>query len=368
MGKALRKREEQVEERNRKFDASLSAPRVVPTFSVEDILAKVMKDFEGFVIRDPKGFDPNLRTKDKGKIALAAARYLFARYQVADHIEEVWREDFINKPRVQGQDLTRKLAYLTVAQGGSLYKDYTASFLSKKETHFFLTAPAGVTWDEAIWYAIARGHNGNHGDSLKISKCKLTAKAVKPFWKDAVRFFVMYPTTLSEMNDLIDYMAYRLNENSNFTLKGRNLVSLRAQMIDWHHDLARAKRIGGGSWIGLDEPDFTYVVEGSEPSRTVTWTIRQIKTGDALAAEGNAMRHCVASYKYLCTNGRCSIWSVRKSMWGMEERALTVEIDNLQRQIVQVRGYANRAAKDSERHILNQWVRSSELNWSRRLY
>jgi hypothetical protein len=83
--------------------------------------------------------------------------------------------------------------------------------------------------------------------------------------------------------------------------------------------------------------------------------VTQIKTGQDLAAEGNAMRHCVYSYKQQCTWGWCSIWSLRTRTGAGFKRVLTMEMTP-QNEVIQIRRLANRPASAAELAILRRWA------------
>ena len=74
------------------------------------------------------------------------------------------------------------------------------------------------------------------------------------------------------------------------------------------------------------------------------------------------MRHCVATYQALIEQGVCSIWSLKVNRFGSAERAVTVEVRNQTRSIVQVRGKCNRWATPEERAVLALWARENCLS------
>jgi hypothetical protein len=93
-------------------------------------------------------------------------------------------------------------------------------------------------------------------------------------------------------------------------------------------------------------------------------TITQIITPAELNREGSAMNHCVASYSYNCTNGTCSIWSMRAWDGENDERLLTIELRHESRTIAQVRGVRNRKAKPEEMAMVEEWARREKLRVS----
>ena len=74
------------------------------------------------------------------------------------------------------------------------------------------------------------------------------------------------------------------------------------------------------------------------------------------------MSHCVYTYAAVVRQGRSSIWSLRVSEPGGElERALTVEVHNATRRVVQARGRHNRSWTADERVVLKRWAEEHSL-------
>jgi hypothetical protein len=72
--------------------------------------------------------------------------------------------------------------------------------------------------------------------------------------------------------------------------------------------------------------------------------------------EGRVMRHCVASYASDCASGRTSIWSLRKQIEsGRFIRLATIEVNNTQRFIAQVRRRLNQRPAKEDLAILGRW-------------
>jgi PcfJ-like protein len=91
------------------------------------------------------------------------------------------------------------------------------------------------------------------------------------------------------------------------------------------------------------------------------WTITEILTSRALFLEGQAMRHCVATYKEHCVRRQVSIWSMQVETQRGRQRALTIEVDIPKRAICQVRGKCNRWPSANERAIVERWAAGEGL-------
>jgi hypothetical protein len=88
----IQRRQEAERARAKAYEASLrrvsQRPRPAPDF--HKAIAEASSGFEVAVVRDPWAWRPQMKTRDAARLRLAAARYLFARYPVAEHLEQVW--------------------------------------------------------------------------------------------------------------------------------------------------------------------------------------------------------------------------------------------------------------------------------------
>jgi hypothetical protein len=389
MARSLIKRRQEAERtRAEAYEASLRQttrqPRQAPNF--QRAIDEAIRGFENDVVRDSFAWQPQMKTRDAGRLRLAAARHLFARYPVAAHLEQIWIDSFgLDANEV----ILRKSWYVVAAGGGSLFKAGASAWLSRKEVHAFLNPPGSLTFDAAIWQAIARSYTDDAGAALRIAHTGIarTPRAELAFWREVVRFFCANEATVEDMNDFHDYLADCYRRDQEFSLKGRTLGSLRRQMQEWHHDLeaiatieaarrrleaAQARARGerpaqgtsatasaGGRWIGAGIDDWTWSPTDRDRKRD-EYVIVQLRTAVDLVAETRAMQHCVASYAAKCMAGNASIWSLRHRHAGRTERLLTLEVDR-QRQVVQIRGFANRLARADERKILERWAKARAL-------
>jgi hypothetical protein len=72
------------------------------------------------------------------------------------------------------------------------------------------------------------------------------------------------------------------------------------------------------------------------------WTISELLTSEELFLEGQAMRHCVATYAERCARRQTSIWSMQVENQRDRHRVLTIELDPLKRTVCQARKKRNR--------------------------
>ena len=325
-----------------------------------------------FALRRPEDWRCRLKSRSEERRFLDLVRFAFAKYPAPAHLERVWirdvDDDFVDdaRPRVRrhgrraAPDLLRW--YLVATQGGSLHKQLAHPYLSKLETHHFLAAPDQLTADRAFWYAVARAQSDHTGIALKVSQTRLSDFSVaSSFWRDVARFFARNPTTIAEMNNLVDFIRAAKEEDEGFALKGRTLPALRRRMEEWHRALQKQQAICGGSWSGAAIPDVEY--RAGRDDNPAIWRFRQIKTGNDLFREGQRMHHCVASYKSPCASGDVSIWSVTcEYPLGHINKGVTIELRK-DGAIVQCRGFANRLPHANEAAMVKHWARERGLTW-----
>jgi hypothetical protein len=382
----IQRRQEAERTRVEAYEASLrrvSQPaRPAPSF--HNAIDEAKRGFEADIVRAPEAWRPQLKTRDPARLRLAAARHLFARYAVADHLEQIWIDCRGLEP---DEIVLRKRWYIVAAGGGSLYKAGAGAWLSRKEVHAFLNPPPRLGFEAALWQAIARSYSTDPAIVLRIARSRIVAtpRAELGFWRDVARFFCAHPTTVEDMDDFRDYLAECRQHNPEFDLKGRTLVSLRRQMQEWHRDLEAIARIeaarrcaeaaharargqalpreaaDGGRWPGAAIADWSWSSSAKDRSKHEEYLVIQLRTAADLVAETRAMHHCVASYAAKCIAGQASIWSLRRRVAGNTDRLLTIEL-NRQHRAVQVRGFANRTPHLEERKVLERWAKARAID------
>lgn len=257
--------------------------------------------------------------------------------------------------------------FFHIAQGGSLFKVVGTEMLpvplTRKMCHAFLCLPAET---RNITEGLRTVQADSYGAEPAMKRALLAAElgrtlhspAGELFWDTAIAWFCRNPMLdAAQIGPLIDYINHCRAESEDFSMKGRSVVAMIRGMQEWHEKLGRIRRLKGVEFkpAGLQEVNWPYKRPG-DPESTDRWSITEILCGKELAAEGNAMRHCVYSYASSIAQGNCSIWSMRKN----GDRQLTIEVYNDGR-IVQVRGHCNRMPTNYEKSILNRWAALNNL-------
>ncbi|MDX8519457.1 PcfJ domain-containing protein [Mesorhizobium dulcispinae] len=374
----IQRRQDAERERIEAYDARLrqifAAARPVPDF--ERALDDARSGLAGMAIRDGALWRPKLKTRDRARLRLAAARYLYARYPVSAALESVW----LDSTGLDANEIAlRKAWYVTVARGDSLYKAGANAWLSRKEVHCFLNVSGDFGFAEAFWLAIARSYTDDQGLAVRLARTKIarTPRHELAFWREVARFFCGHPASKEEIDDLCDYIGAMHQRDAAYSLKGRTLASLRRQMVDWHRDIAAIERIEAmrrraagrtqrgagtqaerGAWDGSRLEDWEWQPSAKEAKvRGERFFVRQLKTAEDLVAESRAMHHCVSTCAAKCIAGNASIWVLRRTALGKIERLLTIELDP-QNRAVQVRGFGNRLALPEERKVVERWAKA----------
>jgi hypothetical protein len=191
------------------------------------------------------------------------------------------------------------------------------------------------------------------------------------FWDDLTRFFKKYENDMRyhEIRDILDYVINQKNNNTNYTLKGRTLNSIRRSMEEWHNQLQilnnldyytqslvlKDNHLDKIQWKGKSYDNFVFEHEGEQ------YEIIQLNNLLAVFEEGKAMNHCVANYIYDCYRGYTSIWSLRQVKDNKVKRLLTIELKG--NNIIQAKGNCNRPPDSFENRIIRNWAHKENLSY-----
>ncbi len=380
MGKQNKLREAQISAANEAICARLRAhsrtksspPPFIESYSQFDpVYRRRIEAYRTLALQAPEAWRCRLRVRAPEKRFLDLVGFTFATFATPVHLQRAWTDELhACTALVDGAPAADEVAerrfdfrhwYILVAQGRSLHEKLEPLGFSRRETHHFVNAPATVISSvRALWYAIANAEGGDAELALRISRSKIAGfRADDAFWPDVARFFARNPTSILEMNDLIDYFNAHHEGDDAYALAGRTLPALRRRMHEWHHTLRTRALVCGRSWKGHPLPDAQYEICGE--NGLAIWRFRQIKTDAALFREGERMHHCVVSYHRNCLAGVCSIWSLTcECPPGNHNRGLTIELTS-DGTIVQCRGFANRGPYPNEMEVVQLWAREHSL-------
>ncbi len=283
--------------------------------------------------------------------------HLLAKYPMPSFLWSVFSEE--------GEEGFIPFACL-VAQGESVYKTVKDGWLpvpmTRQMCHDLMTSRKGSTLTEAVRMVQVKSFGGS--DRLFRAWIKthpgrrLHDPKEEAFWQTVLAWFSRFQMLDSaQVGPLTDYIQYRRNQNAEFTMKGRSPLALIRDMEAWHKELGQAKAHGKFQPSGFQEADFDH----SRKDEPEIWHVREILSHAALRDEGRAMGHCVYSYASRIEKKEVSIWSITWEELTGHWRALTVEVNNQYRAIVQVRGRFNRLPLPREQAVLRQWATKNAL-------
>lgn len=268
---------------------------------------------------------------------------------------------------------------------------------SRKMERVLLTSPVHLRLGAAIRRAEILGLGGSEALADAVLAFEGLRRVWTPeaeaFWRGVMHFFVnneddprLDATLIGELLEFI--VALRFREARVWTLGGE--VSMGPPQPRWsiagrtlgsmirllrggvESRRARRRRLRGGDWgasgyrsvtfeqrPGVAAPQLPALAGGS----AVQWCLTELTSSVELSIEGQALRHCVATYTDRCMAGISSIWSLRRREGdGAFERRYTIEVIPNTRRIIQVRGYANRQCRGFPRRILALWATQEGLS------
>ena len=263
--------------------------------------------------------------------------------------------------------------------------------LTKRQAHEAMLAPASAVSNvvEAIRYgqAVAAGAPPAVARALggTFLGRQFAGEGREPFWSSFIDWLGRETADAAmfdaeEVGQLLDYLsAQRFGANApqpRLSMKGRTLATLVRQTHQWHEQLARERRaadrarrrVGRSasyeqSWPSSGIGGFEHV-EGQGETRRVVRVV-ELLDANALFDEGRRLHHCVGSYAYACSSGRCAIFSMRVGQAGDIAPRVTIEVLPREGQIVQARGACNRPPTAQEGRWLRQWAGEARLAISR---
>lgn len=266
----------------------------------------------------------------------------------------------------------RLLAHL--GQGGSVRqarkKRLLPPCLTRKMDHHLLTLTTPMNLTQAIRHAQVAALGGAPALAEHINGTLLRDRLSDPeeaWWQEVIGWLCTKPLfPYNRLGNVFDWMANRRNAYDPYlprsigALRRRLRVLTAPQALNasqrWHQqNNPRASNRGRRKRsVPLPESE----IAGWElKSKDDRWTIRQIGSSDELAQEGRKLSHCVGTYLGRALQRRSVIFSFRKN----NTRLLTVEVRPGTNQIVQARGFHNRAPTKEERWMLRLWANRAGL-------
>ena len=276
--------------------------------------------------------------------------YLFCAYDVPRFLYKAFFE-------IKNMLFINWLIHLGAGRRVKEMKDIPVPF-TQKMGHFFTQASASFTIAEALRWAQIRGLGGDEKLADRITASWLGYKPFgeELFWQTFIQIIINGGIfNAAKLTELIDYVRECKRENAGYHLKGRTLQSLFRQSDVWHNRFNRSKN-NNLLWkpCGID---------GMRTGKKLeTIVLEELTDSKTLIEEGNAMKHCVASYAFYCAKGKTAIFSVRKySEAILLETLATIEVNLSIMKIVQAKGKMNKPISDEAKKYVLAWAEINGL-------
>lgn len=264
---------------------------------------------------------------------------------------------------------------VALAGGASFYEEVKSGRfpipLTRKLCHDVLQTSVDYTFLQGVRLAQVRAVGGDlrlYRAWLKARGGQLHERELEEFWTTVLHWFAQNPMLdRTYVEPLCDYIANRRRDEPNFTMKGRSAAALIEAMNQWHDNLGRQKLARSAVYTpsGFRGAEFDRTQKRINGSECVDiWRIREILSLSDLAEEGRKQRHCVLSYSGSIERGAVSIWSMTHEDDTGNWHALTIEVVNQHKTVVQARGVCNRTATAQELNVLKSWADQNGLRVS----
>lgn len=253
-----------------------------------------------------------------------------------------------------------------LGRGKSLHEARRAGVLpaplTKAMQHRFLHAPARHSPIRALRRAQVTGAGGPAALADRLLETRLGSlqgPRDEPFWHDVLLWLGRNPEgpmswSSVRLGRFVDGVAgLHLDHRAGgppVVLRKRQPHHLWPAIEGWEARMDAARDANQFPPDGLQEAVFEV---GRE-----RWEVRRLRDPRDLVAEGQAMRHCVASYQHLARRGRVSLWSVRRD----SQRQLTVEVVPARGRVVQIKGSRNADPTPNQADVVARWAQAQGLD------
>lgn len=282
----------------------------------------------------------------------ALAEHLLARYPVPRFLGAAWYA-------IDDLDEAKRRWFVAHAAGASFRSLDLPIELTSRMEHVFLRSPDHV----GIEFALRRAELFGLGlperfveQVLKTGMAKDLSHA--PFWRTVWLFLREHGRELSpdEVYRLVSVLRTITHEGiePHFSLKGRTPRSLMRLVDEWWN--GRGSPLFDLSWPRSPIQPMTVAVSAPHVEVPLQYDFVELTTSEQLRAEGAALQHCVADYGQYCWRGYSRIWSLRSTRGTRTKSIATIEVDPLDHEIVQAKGFRNRRPTRRVRRLITDWA------------
>jgi hypothetical protein len=282
-------------------------------------------------------------------VIASLARHLLGRYPTPYFLGSVWLGDD------GAADRERRWWFVRHARGVPFRRVGVPMPLTRRMEHHFLRSPDHMPVLQALRRAEVLGLGGRLSLANAIAATRLGRTLDDPArWRATIELLVanVRDLDLDRLPRLVDYLAAFGDEPP------RAPVAALLDASERWHARPPAGRI---AWRKSRWPDFAWEPGTHGLGCDERWQLVELLDSRQLAAEGQAMSHCVATYARRCCFGRSTIWSLRREHAGETSSMLTIEIDPKGRVIVQIRGPHNDRRITPAHALLRAWAASERI-------
>lgn len=305
-------------------------------------------------VRDVKtwkrsSYNPEKQLKD-------LIKHCFATYEVPEFMYEAWFD----------RNHKYMMWFIDLGAGLSVKKlSKVPVRLTKKGAHYFLQAPTSYTVEMALRraQALAFGSDELLADRIACTALSRNNFRHESFWETVIQFF-MKQTMLdfNKMAEIIDYLDDTINQNPEYSIKGRTITSLTRQSDEWHVQQAIYEVNTRELYTWEPSLSSSFIVRKKKAHVVKKFRLFELCSSKELIAEGKKMNHCVASYARSCCVKVTSIFSLRStSLTNGNETLATIEVNLQSKTVVQAKARFNKPISAEAKKIMHDWALHHEL-------
>ncbi len=245
--------------------------------------------------------------------------------------------------------------------------------LNGKANFHFNHSPVRLDVYEAVWWAKFRSMGLDYSSALLLVE-SIEAEFLTEWkkWHSDLIFFINRHQASINAKDLRAILRFIIAQKRghkwiilsstddicvpalypDFSFKGRTVKSVLKYVHNWKIYINKSIEFGRAGNFKIST-----IQSFRKKCKRETIFIKQIKTISGLVKEGIDMGHCVATYSGSCLSNRISIWSLRLFLPSKKmKKLLTIEVDEADKEIMQVKGKANRLPHIHEKRWIKEWA------------
>ncbi len=249
------------------------------------------------------------------------------------------------------------LPFKLTTKASHIFNLYDKDFLTKEEMHHIKNINSSPT--VALIYCQLRANSISHEVAVEFLRKQIHQQPDHiEYWLRTATLLYNQGIKSSHVNIVFDYIDFKaFKRKREFSLKGKTMNNLIAEIMAWHKTLATRRDI---NYWGRHSFERFAIKEFKIVAKSQKFRIKQVLTPLELFREGKELHHCVMSYLKKCRFNDCAIFSLRTINEQKEEiRLLTIEVR--QHAIYQIKGLYNRSYNENEYKIIKLWAAEENL-------